>query len=83
MPFLATLIIPQPDGSLTTTVFRKPTQTDQNSQWDSHNAISAKYGVISTLLHGAKDVCSTTQHLEKSKNIFKMSCLDAGIPHGS
>ena len=50
MPFLDTLVIPQSDGSLMTTVYRKPTHTDQYLQWHSHHAISAKYSVISTLL---------------------------------
>ena len=48
--FLDTLVISQPDGSLTTMVFRKPIYTDQYLQWDSHHAISAKYSVMSTLL---------------------------------
>ena len=67
MPFLDTLVIPQPNGSLTTTVFRKPTHTDQYLQWDIHHAISAKYSVISTLLHRAKAACSTTQHLHEEQ----------------
>ena len=48
MPFIDTMVIPQSDGSLTTTVFRKSTHTDQYLKWDSHHAISAKYSVIST-----------------------------------
>ena len=40
MPFLDTLVIPQSDGSLMTTVYRKPNHTDQYLQWDSHHAIS-------------------------------------------
>ena len=67
MPFLDTLVIPQPDGSLMTTVFRKPTHTDQYLQWDSHHAISAKYSVISTLYHRAKAVCSNLQHLNEEQ----------------
>ena len=65
MPFLDTLVIPQHDGSLLTTVYRKPTHTNQYLQWDSHHAIAAKYSVISILLHRAKDVCSTKQQLEE------------------
>ena len=65
IPFLDTLVIPQSDGSLITTVFWKPTHTDQYLQWDSHHTISAKYSVISTLFHQAKAVCSTSQKLHE------------------
>ena len=65
MPFLDTLVISQNDRSLLTSVYRKPTHTNQYLQWDSHHAIAAKYSVISTLLHRAKDVCSTKQQLEE------------------
>ena len=64
MPFLDTLAIPN-DGSLLTTVYTKPTHTDQYLQWDSHYALSAKYSVISTLFHRAKDVCPTKEQLEE------------------
>ena len=67
MPFLDTLVIPQSDGSLTSTVFKKPTHTDQCLQWNSHHAISTKYSVISTLFHRAKAECSTLQHLDEEQ----------------
>ena len=65
MPFLDTLVRPQNNGSLWTTVYRKPPHTSQYLQWDSHHAIATKYSVINTLLHRAKDVCSTKQQLEE------------------
>ena len=67
MPFVYTLVIPQPDDSLTNTVHRKPTHTDQYLHWDSHHAISARYSVVSTIHHRAKAICSTTQHLQKDR----------------
>ena len=42
MPFLDTLVILQPYGGLSTSVYRKPTQTDLYLQWDSHHTIAAK-----------------------------------------
>ena len=42
MPFLDILIIPNQDGSLSTTVYRKPTHTYLYLQWDSHHTVSAK-----------------------------------------
>ena len=78
MPSLDTLVIPQPDGSLTTTVYRKPNQTDQYLHWDSYHSISAKYIVVSKLHHGVKAVGFTTQHLQIEEHLQK-SCPDAYI----
>ena len=58
IPFLDTLVTLQADGSLSITVYRKPTHTDQYLQWDSHHSLSAKYSVIGTLTHRAKTVCT-------------------------
>ena len=69
---LDTLITPKSGGSLETTVYRKPTHTNQYLQWDSHHAITNKYSIISTLLHRAKIICSNQQLLEEEQtNIQK------------
>ena len=68
LPFLDVLVTPQADGSLSTSVYRKPTHTNQYLQWDSHHPISAKYSAISTLFHRAKEVCSTKQHLKEEQD---------------
>ena len=59
IPFLDTLVTPRSDGSLETKVYRKPTHTNQYLQWDSHHAINNRYSIISTLLHRAKNICSS------------------------
>ena len=63
MPFLHTLVTPQSDGSLATTVYRKPTHTNQYLHWDSHHAIMNMYSIISSLLHRPKHICSNQQLL--------------------
>ena len=68
IPFLDTLVMPQPDGSIKTTVFRKPTHTDMYLHWDSYYQLSAKYSVINTLRHRAKTVCSTKQLLTEEED---------------
>ena len=67
LPFLDTLVQKQPDNSLLTSVYRKPTHTDLYLQWDSHHHLSAKYSVINTLRHRAKTVCSN-HHLLKEED---------------
>ena len=63
-----TLVMPQPDGSLKTTVFRKPTHTDMYLHWDSYHHLFAKYSVINTLRHWAKTVWSTKQLLTEEED---------------
>ena len=63
LPFLDTVVLPQPDNSLLTSVYRKPTHTDLYLQWDSHHHLSAKYSVINTLRHRARTVCSNNELL--------------------
>ena len=65
MPFLDILITPGEDGSLSTSVFRKPTHTDLYLQWDSHHTLTSKYSVIGTLQHRAQTICSNPQLLQK------------------
>ena len=68
IPFLDTLVMPQSDGSIKTTVFRKPTHTDMYLPLDSYHHLSAKYSVINTLRHRAKTVCSTSQLLKEEED---------------
>ena len=67
MSFLDILIIPKEDGSLTTSVYRKPTHTDLYLHWDSHHTIPSKYSVVGTLYNKAKTICSSTQLLQKEE----------------
>ena len=68
IPFLDVLVIPNEDGSLNSTVFRKPTHTDLYLQWDSHHTLPSKYSVIGTLLHRANTICSDPQLLKQEED---------------
>ena len=65
------MITPGIDGSLTTSVFRKPTHTDLYMKWDSHHAISSKYSVIGTLHHRANTICSSPELLQHEEHYLK------------
>ena len=72
MPFLDTLIIPQSDGSFSTTVYKKPSHTDLYLQWDSHHTIAAKYSIVKTLHHRAGAVCYNPQLLKKEEHLQRV-----------
>ena len=60
LPFLDTLTKPTPN-SIESTVYRKPTHTDRYLDYNSNHPITAKLSVVYTLIHRAKQVCSTPE----------------------
>ena len=79
---LDTLITPQKDGTLTTSVYRKSTHTDLYLQWDSHHNQACKYTVINTIKHQAKVVCSKSKLSEGEINTSRRSLPNAYIQSG-
>ena len=72
IPFLNMLVFPDEEGRVKTTVYRKPTHTNQYLHWDSHHAIPSKYSVIGTLFHRAKTISSgPTQLQEEEEHLYK------------
>ena len=63
IPILHTIFKPEDDHTLSLTVYRKPTHTDQYLQWDSHHHLLAKYSVINTLPHRVQTVCNKPELL--------------------
>ena len=68
IPFLDTIVKPEADNTLSFTVYRKPTHTDQYLQWDIHHNLVAKYSVISILTLSASTVCTKPELLTKKYN---------------
>ena len=68
IPILDTIVKPEVDGTLSITVYRKPTHIDQYLHWDSHHHLSAKVSVIHTLSHRASTVCSKPELLQQEKD---------------
>ena len=64
-PFLDTLVTIEPDNTFSTTVYRKPTHTDQYLHWDSNHHITAKQSVYNTLAHRAKMISSTQDKMDR------------------
>ena len=80
IPFLDTIVKPEADGTLSITVYRKPTHTDQYLQWDSHHHLSAKFSVIQTLSHRASTVCSKPELLQQEKNHLRKALIKCKYP---
>jgi len=56
LAFLDTAVLSEPDGRLTTSVYRKPTHTDQYLAYDSHHPQSVKRGIVKWLYDRAKRI---------------------------
>ena len=82
IPFLDTIVKPEVDGSLSITVYRKPTHTDHYLQWDSTHHLSAKFSVIQTLSHKASTVCSSPELLQKEKDHLRKAFTKCKYPNG-
>ena len=80
MPFLDILVTPGRDGSLNTSVYRKPTHTDLYLQWDSHHTLTSKYSMIGTLQHRAETICSNPQLLQKEEQHLKNALKNCKYP---
>ena len=82
MSFLDILITPEEDGSLRTSVFRKPTYTDLYLQLDSHHTISSKYSVAGTLYHRAKQYAPIHSCCRRKKTISSKPSRNVNTLHG-
>ena len=80
IPFLDTIVKPEADSTLSITVYRKPTHTDQYLQWDSHHHLSAKFSVIHILSHRASTVCSKPELLQQEKGHLRKALTKCKYP---
>ena len=80
IPFLDTIVKPEVNGSLSITVYRKPTHTDQYLQWDSHHNLSAKFSVSNTLFDRAQTVCSNPELLKQEKEHLRKALTQCKYP---
>ena len=70
----------QEDGSLKTTVYRKPTHTDLYLQWDSNHTITSKYSVVDTLHHRAQVICSSPELLQQEEKHLHQALTRCNYP---
>ena len=82
IPFLDTLVSPGPNNTLITSVYRKPTHTNQYLHWDSNNNLPAKYSVVTTLTHRKWWFILANQDLRKKRTISGRHSSDVVTLHG-
>ncbi len=57
MLFLDVLLTREEDGTVSTSVYRKPSHTDQYLDFESHHPMAHKRAVVRTLMHRAEALC--------------------------
>ena len=67
LAFLDTAVLREPDGRLTTSVYRKPTHTDQYLAYDSHHPQSVKRGIVKCLYERAKRLVTKPSVISEEK----------------
>ena len=80
IPLLDTIVIPEADNTLSITVYRKPTHTDQYLQWDSHQDLSARCSVINTHTYRGKTVCNKPELLQKKMDHVRKALSNCKYP---
>ena len=80
LPFLDTLVTIEPDNTFSTTVYRKPTHTDQYLHWDNNHHIIAKQSVFNTLAHRAKTVSSSQDKMDRELQHIKTTLQHCQFP---
>ena len=80
LPFLDVLIEKTPEGSVKTSVYRKPTHTDQYLHYNSYQPIQHKAAVVKTLVHRAKTIPNNENSRQQEITHIKESLLNNGYP---
>ncbi|XP_071495131.1 uncharacterized protein [Diadema antillarum] len=83
LPFLDCLITVNKDGTLCSSVYRKPTHTDQYLLFDSHHPLVHKLGVVRTLFHRASYLPSSEETKEKEHQHLRTVLKNCGYKHWS
>ena len=65
---------------ITTSVYRKPTHTDQYLAYDSHHPQSVKRGIVKCLYDRAKHLITTPSVISKEKKHLSSVLLSNGYP---
>ena len=80
-PFLDLLLRHQPDGAVSTQVYRKPTHTDQYLYFRLHHPINHKTGVLRTLMDRKNTSVSAENDKNKEELHIRTALQNCGYPN--
>ena len=80
LTFLDTAVLRETDGHLTTSIYRKPTHTDQYLAYDSHHPQSVKRGIIKCIHEHAKRLVTKPSVISKEKKHLSSVLVSNGYP---
>ena len=80
LAFLDTAVLREPDGRLTTSVYRKPTHTDQYLAYDSHHPQSVKRGIVKCLYERAKRLVTKPSVISEENKHVSSVLVSNGYP---
>ena len=78
---LDSLVTREPDGKLHTSVYRKPTHTDQYLMYDTHHPQSVKRGIVKCLHDRAERIITKPQEQPRRRNINPQFLLPMATLH--
>ena len=73
IPFLVAVVSQGPNNTLTTTVYQKPTPTDQYLHWGSNT-------IYNTLPHGVRIVCISQPAFQHEESHIRQALLKCHFP---
>ncbi|XP_072030152.1 uncharacterized protein, partial [Amphiura filiformis] len=80
IPFLDTLIVRKPDGSVKLLVYRKPTHTDQYLSFKSEHPLHQKMGVVRTLFDRMYSVVTDEKDRANEEKHVRGALKNCGYP---
>ena len=80
LPFLDVLLERDEDGSISTTVYRKPTHTDRYLDFSSHHPLAHKVAVVKTLHGRAEAIGSSVVHKDNEVRHVRRALSMNGYP---